>query len=144
MANFKASAIIHKNVAEVFAFITNPDNIPEIMPNVVKWEKVTEGAVGKGTKIKETRAIRGRSSTAEIEFIDFEQNRHFAIENSNNGLVVIYRYMFTEIPEGTQADLKAEVKTSGVRMRLTKPIIVKMLKQEDGNQLKYLKKMLEK
>jgi hypothetical protein len=40
-------------------------------------------------------------------------------------------------------DFKGDIHTSGLVMKLTKPIIRKILKKEDGDHLKKLKSLLE-
>ncbi|MBS4190009.1 SRPBCC family protein [Bacillus sp. FJAT-49705] len=143
MADFRSSVIIHKPVKEVFDYIASMENTSEIMPNVVKMEKLTEGPIGKGTKFKETRSVRGNTVNADVEMVEYEQDKLFKTRSNSNGLIVEYTYIFHEIKEGTQVELDASVKTSGLRMRLTKYFIVKMVKREDGFQLDYLKEMLE-
>lgn len=143
MADFRSSVIIHKPVSEVFNYMAGMENAHEIMPNVVEMEKKTAGAIGKGTKFKETRMVRGKKINADIEYVQYEQDRSFTSRSNSNGLIVEYHYRFHEIEEGTQAELEAFVKTSGFVMKLTKRFIVNMIKREDGNQLQYLKEMLE-
>lgn len=143
MADFRSSVIIHKPVSEVFNYMAGMEDVHEIMPNVVKMEKITPGPIGKGTQFKETRMVRGKNINADIEYMEYEQDRSIILRSNSNGLIVEYHYKFDEIEEGTQADLEAFVKTSGLVMKLTKRFIVNMIKREDGNQLQYLKEMLE-
>jgi uncharacterized protein YndB with AHSA1/START domain len=144
MADFTASAIIHRPVHEVFSYITNVENIPEIMPNVVKMVKITEGPLQEGTRFLETRSIRGRHTSTEIEYVEYKENELLTTKSESNGLTILYRYLFSEIEEGTQVELDAILQTTGLKMRLTKGLLVNMIKKEDGNQLVYLKDMLEK
>ncbi|MBU8880983.1 SRPBCC family protein [Bacillus sp. FJAT-29790] len=143
MADFRSSVIIYKPVKEVFKYLAGMENAHEIMPNVVEMEKETAGEIGKGTKFRETRMVRGKKINAEIEYVQYKQDQSFTSRSNSNGLIVEYQYVFHEIEEGTQVELAAYIKTSGLVMKLTKGLIVKMIKREDGNQLQYLKEMLE-
>ncbi|WNS75341.1 SRPBCC family protein [Bacillus sp. DTU_2020_1000418_1_SI_GHA_SEK_038] len=143
MADFRSSVIIHKPISEVFHYMASMENVPELMPNVVKMEKLTEGPIGKGTRFKESRSVRGNTVNADIEMIQYIQDQAFTTRSNSNGLITEYAYAFHEIEEGTQVEMDAFVKTSGLRMKLTKRLIVKMIKREDGFQLEYLKEMLE-
>lgn len=143
MADFRSSVMIHKPVSEVFNYLASMENAHEIMPNVVEMEKKTAGAIGKGTQFKETRMVRGKKINADIEYVQYEQDHSLTTRSNSNGLIVEYHYTFYGIEEGTQAELEAFVKTSGLVMNLTKRFIVNMIKREDGNQLQYLKDMLE-
>ncbi|MBY0123391.1 SRPBCC family protein [Bacillus sp. S/N-304-OC-R1] len=143
MADFRSSVIIHKPLSEVFHYMASMENVSEMMPNVVKMEKLTEGPIGKGTKLKETRSVRGKTVNADIEFVEYKQDQTFITRSNSNGLITEYVYNFHEIEEGTQVEFDAFVKTSGLVMKLTKRFIVDMIKKEDGFQLEYLKEMLE-
>jgi len=143
MADFRSSVIIYKPIKEVFHYIASMDNVPELMPNVVKMEKITPGELSKGTKFLETRSVRGKEIRAEVEVLEYEENKLFTTRSNSNGLITEYHYKFYEIEEGTQVEFEAFVKTTGLRMKLTKRFIVNMMQQEDGYQLKYLKEMLE-
>lgn len=143
MADFKSSVIIERPIKEVFEYMIGMENVSEIMPNVVKMEKITDGPLQPGTKFMETRMIRGREMQNEIELIEYQENRSYATKSEINGLGTIYRYDFQEIEEGTQVQFEAEVQTKGLWMKLTKKFIVDMIKKEDGFQLKYLKEEME-
>ncbi|PAF13185.1 hypothetical protein CHH61_24815, partial [Shouchella clausii] len=77
MADFRSSEIINKPVHEVFDYMIKMENVPELMPFVVKVEKQTEGETGKGTKFVETRMVRGKKISADVEIINFEQDRTY-------------------------------------------------------------------
>ncbi|MBT2687339.1 SRPBCC family protein [Bacillus sp. ISL-47] len=144
MADFRSSEIINKPVHEVFNYMVRMENAPELMPYVVKVEKQTEGEIGKGTKFIETRMVRGKNIKADVEIIDFEKDKTYTTRSNANGLITEYKYDFHEIEEGTQVEMEANVKTSGLVAKLTKRFIVNIVKQEDGSQLQYLKEMLGK
>lgn len=143
MADFRESVIIHKPIKEVFRYIASMENVSELMPTVVKVEKITPGELRKGTKFIETRSVRGSEIKADVELLEYEENKLFTTRSNSNGLITEYHYNFSEIEEGTQAEFKAVIKTTGLRMKLTKRFIVNMMQREDGYQLKYLKEMLE-
>ncbi|MBA4537420.1 SRPBCC family protein [Bacillus aquiflavi] len=143
MADFRASAIIARPLTDVFDFAANLENAPKMTVNVVKMEKTTDGPIGVGSKFIETRNIRGKEAKAHIEITEFVPYQSYTIESSANGLKLIYRYLFHEIEEGTQVEMEAHIKTTGIKMAITRPIIVKMIKNDDGYQLNYLKKSME-
>lgn len=144
MADFQSSIIVHKPIEEVFQFAINLDNIPKIMPNVVKVEKLTGGPLGKGTKLLETRSIRGREAKAEIEFTEYEDNRFYTTKSVANRITITYKYSFDSIEEGTNVHFKAFVHIKGLFRFFSRKALIKILKQEDGYLLQYLKEELEK
>lgn len=143
MPDFQSSVIVKKPVQAVFQYIASMKNTHELMPAVVKVEKQTDGEIKQGTKFVETRMVGGREVQAEMEILEYTEKQSFCTSTNSNGLITEYHYRFHEVEEGTQVDLEAYVKTSGLRMKLTRPILVKMMKREDGNQLINLKDMLD-
>lgn len=144
MPDIQDSVIITKPVEEVFSFAANMDNSTQIMENVVSIEKLTEGPVQVGSKFKETREIRGRKASSIIEFTEFVPNERYVVKSEANGLKVIYYYDFKPTVEGgTKVNFQGDIHTSGIIMKLTKPIIRKILKKEDGDHLKQLKRLIE-
>ncbi|WP_404446282.1 SRPBCC family protein [Sutcliffiella horikoshii] len=144
MPDIQDSVIIFKPVEEVFSYAANMDNSTKIMQNVVAIEKLTEGPLQVGTKFKETREIRGRQASSIIEFIEFLPNERYVVQSEANGLKVVYHYDFKPtVDGGTKVHFQGDIHTSGIVMKLTKPIIRKILKKEDGDHLSKLKKLME-
>jgi uncharacterized protein YndB with AHSA1/START domain len=46
----------------VFAFITDPARLPEWQPRVVRVEQLDEGPMRAGSRMREVRNVRARSS----------------------------------------------------------------------------------
>lgn len=144
MADFQSSIIIQRPVKEVFDYALNPDNIPNIMPNVVKLEKLSEGPIDKGTKFLETRNIRGREAKAEIEITEFELYKTYTTKSVAGEITIVYKYSFDSIEEGTQVQFEANVHIRGLFSFFSRRALVKILKQEDGYLLQYLKEEIMK
>lgn len=143
MADIQDSLIINKPLEEVFSYTANMENAPKIMENVVEIEKLTDGSTQVGSRFKETREIRGRKASSIIEFVEYTPNKSYAVQSETNGLKVVYHYDFQAVAEGTKVAFKGDIFTTGLVMKLTKPIIRKILKKEDGGHLKQLKSLLE-
>ncbi|WP_223703018.1 SRPBCC family protein [Sutcliffiella deserti] len=143
MADIQNKIVIEKPVEEVFSFASNLENSSKIMANVVEIEKLTDGPINVGSRYKETREIRGRTASSTIEFTEYTPNKSYAVKSEANGLKVVYYYNFQTVPEGTKVEFKGDIYTSGLVMKLTKPIIRRILKKEDADHLKHLKRVLE-
>ncbi|RJP54671.1 MAG: hypothetical protein C4557_02580 [Anaerolineaceae bacterium] len=52
MINLDFSALIDRPIKDVFAFVTNPNNMSKWNSAVVSLEQVTPGAMNVGTKFK--------------------------------------------------------------------------------------------
>ncbi|QFT91004.1 Polyketide cyclase / dehydrase and lipid transport [Bacillus sp. THAF10] len=144
MADLQDSIVIARPVEEVFSFASNLENATKVMENVVAIEKLTEGPIQVGSQFKETREIRGRKASYVMEFTEFESNKRYSVKSESNGLTVVYHYDFKPTVEGgTKINFHGDIHTSGFMMKLTKPIIRRILKKEDADHLPQLKRLLE-
>lgn len=142
MAGFNLSEWISRSPGEVFDFITDPENAPTVMPSVRSMVKLTEGPLRAGTRYRETRLMNGREEQAELEVVTYEPPEKYEIKNVTEGIETVYRYTFHPEVDGTRVDLVCELKAGGVR-RLMLPMVVAILKKEDGDHLQRLKKVME-
>ena len=142
MAGFKRNEWISRPPQLVFDFITTPDNAPKVVQSVKSMVKLTEGPVRVGTRYRETRLIRGKEEHAELEVVAYEPNQNYAVKNLTEGIETVYQYSFQTEANGTRVDLVCEVKAGGVK-KLMLPMVVSVLKKEDGDHLQRLKTVLE-
>lgn len=142
MAGFKISEWISRSSQDVFDFITTPDNAPKVVQSVKSMVKLTEGPVRVGTRYRETRMMRGKEEQAELEVVSYEPNQKYAVKNLTEGIETVYQYTFHPEANGTRVDLVCEVKAGGVK-KLMLPLVVSILKKEDGDHLQRLKQVLE-
>jgi carbon monoxide dehydrogenase subunit G len=143
MADFRVSEIIHCPIEEVFSYLSNLENATNLLPFVTDMEKLSNGPVGHGSCFLETRLVRRRSIQSEIHITEFNRPTAFTSKSISNGVEILYHYTFSAIEEGTQIEMEAKVRTGGFLSFLTKKQLVKIIKNEDGGQLKKLKEVLE-
>lgn len=113
------------------------------MPSVVKVEKLTEGPVAIGTRYRETRLMNKKEAQAELEVSGYEPPGHFAMRNVTSGIETTYDYRLSAERDGTRVNLAAEVRAGGLKKAMV-PVVVAILKKEDGDHLPRLKAALEK
>ena len=142
MAGFNLSEWISRSPKDVFDFLTSPDNAPKVVQSVQSMVKLTEGPVRLGTLYRETRLMNGKEAHAELEVAEYEPVQKYAMRNVTEGIETVYRYRFHPEADGTRVDLVCEVKAGGLK-KVMLPLVVSVLKKEDGDHLQRLKKALE-
>ncbi|MFZ0370063.1 MAG: SRPBCC family protein [Halobacillus sp.] len=143
MSFLEKSITIKKPVNEVFEAATDFKNSPEIMDAVIKVELLSEGPVRKGYQFKETREIRGRKASSVIEVTKFLKNQRYSVQSVQNGLDLRYHYTFSEVSDGTKVEFRGELYTEGLRNKLTRPLIERIIRKEDQDHLVHLKNYIE-
>lgn len=140
---FKESVYIDAPVETVFGIITNFEHAPSIMKTVVKTEKLTDGPIGVGTKIKEVRNINGKAAEAELLVSEFIPNEKYAVTNDSFGMTVEYHYEFAAKEMGTTVDFNGFIRSKGLRNAMIKPLFERILRKEDKGHLVKLKEYIE-
>ena len=142
MTGFNMSEWVARPPKDVFDFITASENAPKIVQSVTSMVKLTEGPIRVGTRYRETRLMNGKEQQAELEIVEFEPTRKYAMQNVTSGIETVYRYNFQPERDGTRIDLVCEIKAAGIK-KLMLPLVASILKKEDGAHLQRLKKVLE-
>ncbi|MFB9973804.1 hypothetical protein FPQ10_05045 [Allobacillus sp. SKP2-8] len=134
--------VIEAPIEQVFDVASNY-RYTEKMNHIEDVEIITDGPVGLNTGIKETRNIRGFKVENILKVTEFEPNKRFTIESQQHQLFLTYTYLFTEVEKGTKVEFIGKLKPSGIKNKLYKPLITKMIKKEDGEQLEVMKQYIE-
>lgn len=142
MAGFEMCSWIDRAPTEVFDFAVDPGNAPRVMDSVVSCESVTAEPLGVGSKLRETREMKGERHTTELEVVRFDRPRRFGVRNETKGVEVVYEYLFEPSRGGTEILLECRLAASGFR-RFLLPVVAKVLQKEDGEHLERLKRAIE-
>ncbi|MBU0905257.1 MAG: SRPBCC family protein [Firmicutes bacterium] len=140
---FKETVYIDAPVETVFAITTDFDHAPLIMENVVKTEKVTEGPMQVGTRVKEVRNIRGKEAETVLIVSEFIPNQKYTVKSESFGITVEYHYIFMAKESGTTVDFNGVLHSKGLKNALIKPLFEMILKKEDKDHLVRLKQYIE-
>jgi len=101
---------IRMPVINVFRQFTHIEHNAGLVSAIKKIELLAPGAVGLGTRWRETREVLGRPDDAEMEMTAFETNRTYTITHHKAGIRIDATLSFSPIPGGTRI--------SGLRARL--------------------------
>ncbi|WP_280771949.1 SRPBCC family protein [Salipaludibacillus daqingensis] len=145
MADLFEKVVIDCPIEVVFETVANPKNAEKMFVNVSEVESLDDKEKQVGGKYREYRQLSNRRVGTDIEIIQRDHNKKYGFKSSSNGLSVDYVYSFQETDERkTKISFEGAVHPEKLLMRLTKPLVVRMLKKEDQDHLKYIKNYLEK
>ncbi|WP_027965080.1 SRPBCC family protein [Halalkalibacillus halophilus] len=140
---FHREVIINASVDEVFRVISTYEFAEQINGPVVKVDWVSDQPIQEGSELKETRGIKGQFITSVLTVTAFEPNKKFAVKSEQNNLFLHYTYTFSEEVDGIRVSFNGEITTAGIRNRLYKPLINRIIKKEDGDHLEKVKVYIE-
>ena len=125
MTKTRRSRTIDAPVEAVFEAVADIANFSQAVPHIARVEFLTERSVGVGTRFRETRLMRGREATAELEVTEYVKNERVRLVSDAGGTV--WDSLFTVMPGGdgrsTRLDLVMEARPYRSLARLLVPLM---------------------
>jgi len=143
MINLDLGTLIDKPVHDVFAFITNPQNMSKWNSAVVSMEQLTPGAVGVGTKFKNVGEMMGRRIEGEMQVTEFDPDAKYGFQMQAGPMQVNMVMTFKTVGTGTKISLNAQGNPAGF-FKLAEGVMSGRVKAMMEENLERLKSVLEK
>ncbi len=114
--------IIRAPRAIAFANATDVRNWPRMISSIESTEILTREPIGAGTRVRETRRMYGRASSAEMTFAEFEPPSHFVLTADSNGTAYRIQHDFADAAEGTKLTLTFVAEPASLSAQLLTPL----------------------
>jgi uncharacterized protein YndB with AHSA1/START domain len=85
MAQYVATRSIAAPVARVFETVAHIDRFQEAIPHITNVEFLTETHSGVGTRFRETRLMRGREASTELEVTEYVPDERVRLVSDAGG-----------------------------------------------------------
>ena len=142
MINLDLGALIDRPVKDVFAFVTNPNNMPKWNSAVVSMQQITPGPVSMGTKFKSVGEMMGRRIEGEMQVVAFEPDSKYGFQMNAGPVQVNVLLNFKTVGTGTKLSLNAQGNPGGL-FKLAEPVMAGRVKSLMEENLARLKTVLE-
>lgn len=143
MIDFTIEIEIDRPVAEVFAYVSDPKNLPAWQTNTVSVAQVDDGPLGLGTRLREVhRGPGGKEIQSLVEISEFEPDRVFALHMVEGPLPIDGRISLDASAGKTRMAFRVHGRPSGA-MRLAQPVLRVALKRQFKDHCATLKRVLE-
>jgi len=141
MFTVEQSIVINRPIEQVFAYVTNPNNITKWRPDVLAINGAG-GSVVAGDKFDELVKFMGRK-TFTMQVVEYQPNQREVIQAvSGPGVKPTQTFQFESRDGGTQLSITAHVRTYGL-FRLIEPMMPAMFSKTWSQYLINLEHMLE-
>ena len=138
---FTNSITIERTPHDVFAFVSNLENVPKWNYAIVETRKESEGPVTVGTMYRQVRSLPSRSEET-LQVTEFEPDRRFAFEGGLGPLEGTLTYELEEVGESTRLTNRADLQARGIA-KLAAPIASGRVRGAVAENLDALKQLLE-
>jgi uncharacterized protein YndB with AHSA1/START domain len=142
MATFENAVMITRPIEDVFAFLSDFENIPKWNYAIVETRKVPEGSVGVGTIYQQVRSVPRRSQES-FEVTAYDPPRHLEIRGQLGPFPSRLSYALEATPQGTRITNAVELELRGPG-RLLGRVAVPRVRDAVAANLSKLKELLDR
>ena len=143
MINLDFGILVDRPMKDVFAFVSNPNNMSQWNSAVVSLQQSTPGAVGVGTKFKTVGEMMGRRIEGELQITSYEPDTKCGFQLQAGPMQVNLTLAFKMVGTGTKVSLNAQGNPGGI-FKLAAGVMAGQVKSMMEGNLARLKTVLEK
>jgi len=111
MKRIETSVVIHMPIDEVFAYVIEPENMPEWAPGFVEARSTSDSPIRVGSTSSRVTNFGGRDSNSEHEVIEFESNARMAVRSNMGPMEIKEIFEVRAEDGGTHVTIAEEVTT---------------------------------
>ena len=135
------SLVIHRPVADVFAFVADPDNLPQWQSGLLEVEKLS-GDGGVGSRHREVRSLLGRRIEQVLEVTALTPDRRLDFEVVEGPVHLSVEHTFEPAGDDTRITVVGQGDT-GTLFSLAGPLIARAVKKQSQSDFARLRTVLE-
>lgn len=134
---------IQAPVEVVFDTVAHIESFAKAVPDIVRTEFVSETTRGVGTRFRETRLMKGKEATTELEVTEYVDNERIRIVADSHGTV--WDTVFTVEPSeaGARLTMTMDARARALLPRLINPLIRGMIQRAVEQDLDAVKRHCE-
>lgn len=143
MTRTTVTRTIDAPVELVFKTIANINEFSKAIPGIIKVEILSDTKSGVGTRFRETRLMKGKEATTELEVREYADNERIRIVADTGGTVWDSVFTVAEKNGATELALVMEANPYKLIAKLTTPLISGMVKKALENDMDAVKTYCE-
>jgi carbon monoxide dehydrogenase subunit G len=138
------SIVINLPAEEIFAYVTDVDNLAEWSSAVIAVRKTSPGTMCVGETFRGTIRFLGRSLDTTFDIVEFEPGHHLTIKSTSGVAPCVFCYRFVPVEGGeTNVTLEAAIQVTGEPVKLAEPVLAGVVRRQIEHDLLTLKDLLE-
>jgi uncharacterized protein YndB with AHSA1/START domain len=142
MATFEIKLVIHRPIEDVFAFISNAENLPRWRAATLEVKPISSGAPSVGSIFKGRFTFLGRPFEGNLEIIAHEPHQSYATRLTEGPFPLEAHYTLESANGSTRVTLVIQGEPGGF-FKLAEPLVVSMAKRSYEADLHNLREILE-
>jgi uncharacterized protein YndB with AHSA1/START domain len=143
MSTFETTVSIGRAIDDVFAYVSDPLNMPQWYSAVEAVDSLSGGEPQVGSTYVVRRQLPGGAARNELEIVTREPPSRLTIRTTSGPTPLTYRYELSPDGDGTLIRLHATIELAGIAA-LAGPLAVRAVKRGMDANLATLKVILER
>lgn len=115
MARYLDAIDLPVPIEEAFDYLADFSRTLEWDPSVVEASRLTEGAIGLGSRFSVVVSLLGQRIPLEYEISEFDRPAHLVLTGGDSSIRSIDEITFVSRPGGTRISYEARLHLSGIR-----------------------------
>jgi uncharacterized membrane protein len=140
MIKIEHSVVVNRPVDEVFAYATDPANLPEWQTSAL--EARVDGQMQPGATGAIVRKFLGRRMESNVRFDEYEPSSRFGVQSTSGPVTFRVRQTYEQEGEGTRINVTMEGEPGGF-FKLAEPLVGRAIRREMESNFATLKDLLE-
>jgi uncharacterized membrane protein len=142
MTKIERSIVINRPIEEVWEFVHDTTKDGLWQTTLAEAEKLTDGPIGVGTRVREVRHFLGLRIEMGWEVTEYEPNRRSSIKGVSGPVPLSGSYLLEAIDGTTKFTVTGELDAHGL-FKLAEPVFARITGRELEANLGHLKDLLE-
>jgi uncharacterized protein YndB with AHSA1/START domain len=117
MRRVQRTARIDASPTEVFAFLSEPANLPRWQAGIVSAERTSPPPTVSGSTARVVLELMGQRVAADIKVREADTNRRLVLATSVSGIGIVATVELASHDDGTEVTLSSEVRAENVFMK---------------------------
>jgi uncharacterized protein YndB with AHSA1/START domain len=139
VASFSHTVEIARPPADVFPWLLDEDKVPRWTGNLQAYERLDDGALGTGARIRQVLDVSGRRIDVELEVTRYDPPHGAETRFTERGIDVVSAYALEPARAGTRLTQTLEAKPRGLSARMLVPVIQPRLEAKLTHDLERLR-----
>jgi carbon monoxide dehydrogenase subunit G len=125
--------------AEVFPWLLEEDKVPRWTGHLEAYERIGDGALGRGSRVRQVLVVSGRTIDVELELTGYDPPTSAETRFSTNGIDVVNGYSLAPAGAGTRLTQSVEAKARSISARILVPVVQPRLEEKLTEDLERLR-----
>ncbi len=144
MASFRHTISLPRAPEEVFPWLYEEDRVPRWTGDLETYEVVGDGALGRGSRVRQVLTVSGQRLVLELELTRYEPPRHAESRFAISGVDVAITYALSATAGGCELTQTLEGKASSFKARMLLPVVQPRLERKLTEDLERLRELLSR